>query len=92
MQDQSDILTYIRRESLDVYNRLHSIAEDVEFVNLVHEAYPNLPLLRKSNRFVLHLSQIRRLIDQSKGSEFAMRGLVYRSKNCMAISITSIPA
>ncbi|KAJ3541050.1 hypothetical protein NMY22_g4047 [Coprinellus aureogranulatus] len=39
----------IRKESLDIYNRLHSIEEDVEFVNSVHDAYPDLPLIHLRN-------------------------------------------
>ncbi|KAJ7072815.1 initiator tRNA phosphoribosyl transferase [Mycena amicta] len=35
----------LRRESLDIYNRLHSIQHDVAFVNAVHEAYPGVPIL-----------------------------------------------
>ncbi|TEB38143.1 initiator tRNA phosphoribosyl transferase [Coprinellus micaceus] len=35
----------IRKESLDVYNRLHSIEEDLDFVNVVHDSYPDLPLI-----------------------------------------------
>jgi tRNA A64-2'-O-ribosylphosphate transferase len=37
---------YIRRESLDIYNRLHSIDADIAFVNQVRAAYPTLPLIR----------------------------------------------
>lgn len=43
----SSALAQIRRESLDMYNRLHSIAEDIAFVNLVHGIYVNLPLIRE---------------------------------------------
>jgi hypothetical protein len=46
-QDVSSALAQIRRESLDMYNRLHSIAEDVAFVNLVHGMYAGLPLMRE---------------------------------------------
>lgn len=45
-------LSELRKESLDIYNRLHSIAEDVNFVNEIHEAYPNLPILRKNGCMV----------------------------------------
>ncbi|KAK0212280.1 initiator tRNA phosphoribosyl transferase [Desarmillaria ectypa] len=38
-------LTYIRKESLDIYNRLHSIDEDITFVNQVRLAYKYLPIL-----------------------------------------------
>lgn len=37
---------YIRRESLDIYNRLHSIEADIAFVNEVRRAYPTFPLIR----------------------------------------------
>jgi tRNA A64-2'-O-ribosylphosphate transferase len=37
---------HIRKESLDTYNRLHSIAEDAEFVRQVFENYPGFALLR----------------------------------------------
>lgn len=35
----------LRRESQDIYNRIHSIAEDAEFVKQVHQHFPDLPLL-----------------------------------------------
>ncbi|THV06174.1 initiator tRNA phosphoribosyl transferase [Dendrothele bispora CBS 962.96] len=35
----------IRKESLDLYNRLHSIEKDIHFVNQVHDAYPQFPLI-----------------------------------------------
>ncbi|KAJ7655636.1 initiator tRNA phosphoribosyl transferase-domain-containing protein [Mycena polygramma] len=47
-REQSDALAFLRKESLDLFNRLHSIAEDVAFVNQVHAAYPNIPILRAS--------------------------------------------
>ncbi|KAF9448279.1 initiator tRNA phosphoribosyl transferase [Macrolepiota fuliginosa MF-IS2] len=40
-----EALAALRRESLDIYNRLHSIQEDTGFVNHVHGHYPNLPFL-----------------------------------------------
>jgi len=39
-------LSYLRRESADIYNRLHSIEEDIAFVNRVRKAYPEIPILR----------------------------------------------
>ncbi|OJT10576.1 hypothetical protein TRAPUB_12912 [Trametes pubescens] len=45
----AEALAYVRKESLDIYNRLHSIAEDVQFVQQVHEAYPDIPILRMFN-------------------------------------------
>ncbi|KAK0226543.1 initiator tRNA phosphoribosyl transferase [Armillaria fumosa] len=38
-------LSYIRKEFLDIYNRLHSIDEDITFVNQVRLAYKGLPIL-----------------------------------------------
>ncbi|KAJ7736878.1 initiator tRNA phosphoribosyl transferase [Mycena metata] len=40
-----EALAFLRKESLDVFNRLHSINEDVAFVNQVHAAYPDIPIL-----------------------------------------------
>ncbi|KAJ7099453.1 initiator tRNA phosphoribosyl transferase [Mycena belliarum] len=42
---QREALAFLRKESLDLFNRLHSISEDVEFVNQVHAAYPEVPIL-----------------------------------------------
>ena len=39
-------LAYVRKESLDIFNRIHSVKEDVRFVGHTHEAYPELPILR----------------------------------------------
>ena len=44
---------YIRRESLDIYNRLHSIEADIAFVNEVRRAYPTFPLIRTVLSFSL---------------------------------------
>ncbi|KAJ6590029.1 initiator tRNA phosphoribosyl transferase [Mycena vulgaris] len=44
-RETTEALAFLRKESLDLFNRLHSISEDVAFVNLVHEAYPDLPIL-----------------------------------------------
>ncbi|KAJ8473864.1 hypothetical protein ONZ51_g7596 [Trametes cubensis] len=44
-QASAQALAYVRKESLDIYNRLHSIHEDVQFVQQVHSAYPKLPIL-----------------------------------------------
>ncbi|KAI1791152.1 initiator tRNA phosphoribosyl transferase [Ganoderma leucocontextum] len=38
-------LAYVRKESLDIFNRIHSVQEDIRFVGQVHEAYPGLPIL-----------------------------------------------
>ena len=47
MDEEVDTLAYLRKESLDIFNRLHSIHEDVEFVNQVHATYPDTPILRQ---------------------------------------------
>ena len=44
---QAQALAHIRKESQDLYNRIHSIAEDAAFVDLVHQEYPDFPLIRK---------------------------------------------
>lgn len=48
-QERAQILAHIRKESLDIYNRIHSISEDAQFVNEVNRAYPDLPLVRKGH-------------------------------------------
>lgn len=48
-QARAATLAHLRRESLDVYNRLHSIAEDISFVETVRRTYPDLPILRMPN-------------------------------------------
>ncbi|KAJ7198566.1 initiator tRNA phosphoribosyl transferase, partial [Mycena pura] len=45
VREQADALAILRKESLDIYSRLHSIAQDVAFVNDVHDAYPGIPIL-----------------------------------------------
>ncbi|KAG0708686.1 tRNA A64-2'-O-ribosylphosphate transferase [Suillus ampliporus] len=35
----------LRKESQDIYNRIHSIAEDAAFVDQVRRSYPSLPLI-----------------------------------------------
>ena len=44
---------HIRRESLDIYNRLRSIQADIAFVNQVRAAYPAFPLIRTAASSVL---------------------------------------
>lgn len=51
-----EALAHIRLETLDIYNRLHSIAEDTVLVNIVHENYPDLPILREPVPFLSTLS------------------------------------
>ena len=48
---EAEALSYLRRESLDIYNRLHSIEEDVKFVNQVRQAYPSFAFLREFYSF-----------------------------------------
>ncbi|KAF8905037.1 initiator tRNA phosphoribosyl transferase-domain-containing protein [Gymnopilus junonius] len=43
--DSVDALTYLRKESLDIFNRLHSVREDIQFVYQIHAAYPDTPIL-----------------------------------------------
>ncbi|KAJ3569476.1 hypothetical protein NP233_g5029 [Leucocoprinus birnbaumii] len=45
IQAHADALAALRKESLDIYNRLHSIEEDISFVNRVNDHYPDFPLL-----------------------------------------------
>lgn len=45
-------LAYIRRESLDIYNRIQSIGADIAFVDQVRAAYPELPLIRRIVRLL----------------------------------------
>ena len=46
---ESSARAHIRRESLNIYNRLHSINADVAFVNQVRAAYPSFPLIRTAS-------------------------------------------
>ncbi|KIK69011.1 hypothetical protein GYMLUDRAFT_236879 [Collybiopsis luxurians FD-317 M1] len=41
----NEAFAHLRRESLDIFNRLKSIQEDINFVNQVHYHYPEFPLL-----------------------------------------------
>lgn len=50
-RETASALSQLRKESLDLYNRIHSVAEDVNFVNQVLSAYPHLPVLRKDYPF-----------------------------------------
>lgn len=42
-------LAEIRKESLDIYNRIHSIAEDSFFVEKVVEHYNKYPVIRAAS-------------------------------------------
>lgn len=46
-RSEPQVLSLLRKESLDLYNRLHSIQEDVDFVKEVCAAYSHLPVLRE---------------------------------------------
>lgn len=48
VQARAAALAHLRKESLNLYNRLHSIEEDIEFINEVRSFYPQLPILRMS--------------------------------------------
>ncbi|KAI0343279.1 initiator tRNA phosphoribosyl transferase [Trametopsis cervina] len=41
----SQALAELRKESLDLYNRLHSIAEDIEFIDSLRDHYANIPII-----------------------------------------------
>ncbi|KAG6335831.1 hypothetical protein ID866_3267 [Astraeus odoratus] len=45
MDTAATALAEIRKESLDIYNRIHSIDEDAGFVREVHRYYRDLPLV-----------------------------------------------
>lgn len=42
-------LAEIRKESLDIYNRIHSIAEDALFVERIAEEYDGYPMIRAAH-------------------------------------------
>ena len=42
-----DVLEHMRKENLDLYNRLHSIDHDARFVDEVHKHLLSLPLIRE---------------------------------------------
>lgn len=45
-QGRAATLAHIRKQSLDIYNRIHSIEEDIKFVREVRRVYPQFPILR----------------------------------------------
>lgn len=73
--DHKRALAILRKESLDIYNRLHSIQEDIGFVNYVHEFYPDFPFLRMSDILLQETSDV-----PNPYSQPAVRCLVYRSR------------
>lgn len=54
----SRVLDYLRKESLDIFNRLHSISEDAAFVEHVHQAYSTIPLLGKAHSPTARVSRL----------------------------------
>jgi tRNA A64-2'-O-ribosylphosphate transferase len=46
MEDAATLQNEIRKETLDLYNRLHSIDEDIANVNHIRSAYPRFPIIR----------------------------------------------
>ena len=42
----SNPLSYLRKESLDIFNRIQSIEEDISFIRQVNQAYPGVPIIR----------------------------------------------
>jgi hypothetical protein len=79
---------YIRRESLDIYNRLHSIEADIAFVNQVRTAYPTFPIIR------IVLSFLCRLLSPPNtfhtNSKSPLRCLVHRSCYCTFTSVLRV--
>jgi hypothetical protein len=45
LPNQSEAFKAIRKECLDVFNRLHSINEDASFVSSIAHAYPSFPVV-----------------------------------------------
>jgi hypothetical protein len=64
-------LVEIRKESLDIYNRIHSIAEDALFVEQVAEQYGGYPVIRAASFLSLAILGSNRAHSKSK-----MRSLV----------------
>jgi tRNA A64-2'-O-ribosylphosphate transferase len=38
---------FLRKESLDIFNRLHSIDQDIKFIEQVYNKYSGIPLVRQ---------------------------------------------
>ena len=78
----AEALAHIRKESLDLYNRLHSIEEDISFVDSVRRAYPSQAFLREIQLFITdHCT----LTASFFSSQFAMWCLVHRSNICTTL-------
>lgn len=72
---EASALAHIRRESLDIYNRLRSIEADIAFVNQVGAAYPAFPLIRTASTSF----HFKFLYNKFYDSEPPLWGLVLRS-------------
>lgn len=83
MPQEFNPFSELRKESLDIYNRLHSIQEDVSFVNTIHEAYPNLPLIRQSSSSFSR-SRLPKTFECSKSTMWSM---VHRSSDSQSCTI-----
>lgn len=46
--NRSEAFKAIRKESLDIFNRLHSIDEDASFASSIAHAYPSFPVVGMS--------------------------------------------
>jgi len=58
-------LSEIRKESLDIYNRIHSIAEDALFVEKVAEHYDGYPVIRAAHFLSLAGPDLNRDLQQT---------------------------
>jgi hypothetical protein len=54
MMSSKTELAVLRKESLDIYNRIHSIAEDIIFVHQICKIYPDYPIIRMLSVFRIH--------------------------------------
>lgn len=70
-------LSYLRKESLDIFNRIQSIEEDVSFVRQVNKAYPGVPIVRAWSYIHDHCIYV----DINPISQPALWRLVYRPSN-----------
>lgn len=78
MSDPSKVvLAEIRRESQDIYNRIHSIHEDSAFVSEVINEYAELPLLRSLGHSSFRSFTLLFLHNHSKSEMWC---LVYRPR------------
>jgi hypothetical protein len=79
--DHAATFAHLRKESLDLYNRIHSIAEDVAFVSQVYSHFQRLPLLRAYRSLTSRIPQLTRSCVFAK-SQPSLRCLVRRSGYC----------